>query len=59
MNSKLPITQNANVTDTGLDVTVRLILGNPQWNIKPHNTGTNAEDSFQQRIQQDNYREYY
>ena len=51
VNSVPMAKQNANVTDTGLDVTVRLILGNPQWNIKYIITGTNAEDSFQQRIQ--------
>lgn len=43
--------QSANVTDTGLDLTVRLILGNPQWGIKYIITGTNSEDSLQQRVQ--------
>ena len=51
INSVPMAKQSANVTDTGLDVTVRLILGNPQWNIKYIIIGTNAEDSFQQRIQ--------
>jgi len=43
--------QSANVTDAGLDLTVRLILGNPQWGIKYIITGTNSEDSLQQRVQ--------
>ena len=41
-----------NISDAGgADVTVRLILGNPQWDIKWLFTGTNAEDSLQQRVQ--------